>query len=71
MKQVRIKCAALIQSRTEETAMKKVFIGGPGGRRARGRPIRKSVSYTHLDVYKRQVLYYDLSYLFSSYCHQG
>ena len=45
----------------EDRAVKKVFIGGPGGKRARGRPRRRwvddteAVSYTHLDVYKRQL----------------
>ena len=48
---------------TEEMAVKKVFIKGPGGRRAKGPRTRcvdgvDAVSYTHLDVYKRQIIHY-------------
>ena len=35
IKQDRIRWAGHVQKKTAERAMKKVFIGGPGGRRAR------------------------------------
>ena len=43
IKQGRIRWAGHVQRMTEERAVEKVFVGGPGGRRARGRQRRRWV----------------------------
>ena len=44
IKQCRIRWAGNVQRMTEERAVRKVFNGGLGGRRARGRPRRRWVT---------------------------